>query len=1008
MKGLPLSFAQQRIWRLAQMPSCRMCQTRVHMRLRGALNQNALRAALDRLVARHETLRTTFRTVSGRVLQDVASPDVGFSLGEYRTATDRDGCVPFDLESGPLIRGELAGISADEHLLTIEFHPIVADTWSVGVLVREVMGLYAACCTRSPDAPSPLDCQLRPYVLSERGQMSEEKRKWRREYWGRLLADMPGRLHLPGRKRGVAPGTSSIERVPVRLTAGLYGHLRALAHRRGIPLFVPLLCGWSVLLGRWAERDDVVIGTHMANRSSPELERLMGSFENLVAIRIRFQGQTTVDQLLREVKTLVRKARSHQEVSFEEVAEHVSHSSERPHALQVLMNVNATPREVTYCAELSLPGLQVTDISIETSRSDFELSLSIDEGPGGLCGTLEYARTLFDRETIERMLNGWELLLGEMVVDIYQPVSRLPVMTEWHKTQVITEFNRTATSYRERAVIQQLFEQQVERTPEAVALEHEGRRLTYAQLNRRANQLARYLVSQGVLPDQVVGICVERGLEMVVGLLGVLKAGGASLLLDPNIPSEQLKHVLEDARPQLVLSETELVGLLPVTSAKVMLLDAKLGQMVAFIDEDLQPAELGLTSENLAHVIYTSGSKEGPKGTAMRHRSMVNVTEWYGSAFGAGQGQRVLQFAALGSDTAFQEIFSTLCAGGTLVLLDDWIRRHAVALSEFLDQHAIQRVFLTPLMLQRLAEYCGSVRRAPTSLKDVISVGEQLRVSTEIRLLFRRLANCRLHNHYTCPETHVATAFTLEADSEKWPDLPPIGRPIANTQIYVLDGDMQALPIGVAGEIYIGGANVAKGYLNSPDVTEQRFVADPYGRAAKARVYKTDDLGRWGDDGMIEYLGRRDDQVKIGGSRVELREIESQLVRHSRVKQGLVVPRAVAPGEKQLVAYVTPQGDESPSAEDLRAHLQALLPDYMLPTVFIVLAELPMAPSGKLDRGSLPVPGLDADKGRGQDPPIGRDETIVAKRPSNQPSSTSRAAPRRGDAPTPQYSETSG
>ncbi|MGH8297377.1 MAG: non-ribosomal peptide synthetase, partial [Steroidobacteraceae bacterium] len=443
-------------------------------------------------------------------------------------------------------------------------------------------------------------------------------------------------------------------------------------------------------------------------------------------------------------------------------------------------------------------------------------------------------------------------------------------------------------------------------------------------------------------------------------------------------PSERLQQMLEDAAPAVVLTGAELTGVLPASGAQVIALDERLGHIAGFIDGDLEPSNPGLSSESLVYVIYTSGSTGRPKGTAMRHRSMVNLIEWHRRTFGPGEGARVLQFAALSFDVAFQEVFTTLCTGGTLVLIDEWMRRDVEALTEVLQQRRVGRLFVPPLMLQSLAEYGKSTGQVPASLKDVITAGEQLRVSPEIRELFRHLPGARLHNHYGPTETHVVTAFTLDADPAAWPDLPPIGRPIANTQIYVLDGRMQPVPVGVSGEVYIGGANVARGYLSRPALTAQRFVADPFSLDADARLYKTGDLGRWRADGMLEYLGRNDDQVKIRGYRIELGEIEAQLLRHERVKEAAVVAREDVPGEKRLVAYVTGRGESSPGIEDLRGRLQAVLPEYMVPSVFVVLEKLPLTPSGKLDRRSLPAPELSAYVSHGYEPPRGEVEEVLA------------------------------
>jgi amino acid adenylation domain-containing protein len=980
-----LSAAQQRIVRLDESDPSRGLQTRARLRMCGVLNRAALRAALDRIFVRHEVLRTRFESEDGQIVQRVEPPDSGFPLEEHvqtpnassEAIRDNEAPAPFDLARGPLVRGHLLQTDECEHLLVISLHASVADVWSVGVMLRELVALYNAFCVQASDPlPQPVS-DFSVFASLEREQMSGEKRGWREEYWARVLTDIPETLNLPVKAPRTVTVSSATGRVPVKLPAQLYAQLQALAYRREMPLFVPLLCGWAVLLGRWSGQEDVVIGTRMPNRASPEFERLIGPFENVIALRVRIRDDTTVGQLLKDVKAVVRRGQSHQDVSFEQVAEGLGLSRGCPPRLQALMNVNAS-QEVSRWRELNVTGLKISDVSLETLNSPFELSLSVDEGPDGIAGALEYTEDLFERETIQRLLAGWETLLGELVADVYQPVSRLPIMSEPERRRVVVELNETAAPYPRQLLIHQLFEEQAERTPDWVAAEHEGSRLTYSQLNRRANQLARYLLSQGVGTGQVVGICVERGLAMVVGLLAILKAGGAYLPLDPNYPPDRLQQMLEDAAPAVVLTETERVSVLPAGQAKVIALDQELGQIYGFIGENLQPAKLGLSSESLVYVIYTSGSTGRPKGTAMRHRAVVNLIEWHRGTLAGGQARRVLQFAALSFDVAFQEIFSTLCTGGTLVLLDEWIRRDTRALTDLLINSSIDTLFVPPLMLQSIAEHCKSADRVPASLRDAIVAGEQLRVTAEVRELFGRLEGSRLHNHYGPTETHVVTALTLQGDPRRWPKLPPIGRPIANTQIYVLDGKMQPAPIGVTGEIYIGGANVARGYLNRPELTAQRFVADPYSVDPEATLYKSGDLGRWRVDGALEYLGRNDDQVKIRGFRVELGEIEAQLARHERVKEAAVVVREDVPRDKRLVAYVTSRGDGPPRIEQLRKFLKGALPEYMVPSAFVLLRKLPLTPNGKLDRRVLPAPDLSAYVSRTYEAPLGKMEDVLA------------------------------
>ena len=552
------------------------------------------------------------------------------------------------------------------------------------------------------------------------------------------------------------------------------------------------------------------------------------------------------------------------------------------------------------------------------------------------------------------------------------------MQTEAQYDEVVRRFNDTAARYSQDRVIHELFEEQVRHTPDAAAVVCEDRSLTYAELNIKANQLARYLVNHGVCPDQLVGVCLGRSVETVVALLAILKAGGAYVPLDPNYPLERLRYMLEDALPQVLLVQEELTSVLPDIQAQVIALNAKLKEVDGYGQENLPAAALGLTAEHLVYVIYTSGSTGRPKGTAMPHGSMVNLIQWHRKSFGDAAGKRVLQFAALSFDVAFQETFSTLCTGGTLVIAEEWIRRDPRALAEFLSTHCIERLFVPPLMLQSLAESFQASNVIPAKLRDVITAGEQLRITPEISNLLKRLESCRLHNHYGPTETHVVTSLTLTGDSGEWPALPPIGQPIANTQVYVLNEQQKPVPVGIEGEIYIGGAGMARGYRGRPEQTAERFIADPFSPHSQSRLYKTGDLGRWQDDGMLQYLGRNDDQLKIRGYRIEPGEIEAQLMRHHRVKEAAVLAREDVLGEKRLVAYFTRRGERDPSVEELRAHLKTVLPDYMVPGAFVTLHSLPLTPNGKLDRRALPAPDLTAYTSRDYDAPQGALERVLA------------------------------
>jgi amino acid adenylation domain-containing protein len=506
-------------------------------------------------------------------------------------------------------------------------------------------------------------------------------------------------------------------------------------------------------------------------------------------------------------------------------------------------------------------------------------------------------------------------------------------------------------------LIHHLVEEQALRSPSAIAVEHGRNTLTYFELNRRANDLAHRLRSLGVGMDQFVALCMERSLELIIGVLGILKSGAAYLPLDPSYPPERLQYMVDDSAPSVMVTQTALRPILPKTTAKAIEVDRKLGGTIHRVLKNPSAEDLGLSPQNVIYVIYTSGSTGQPKGTAMRHGSMANLIDWHRRTLPTPVGHRVMQFAALSFDVAFQEIFSTLCAGGTLVLVDEWIRRDPPALLALLRSTAIQRLFAPPLVLQSLADCIIATSAAiPLSLLDIIAAGEQLRISREIRGTFKLLNRCRLHNHYGPTETHVVTTLTLSGDRDEWPESPSIGLALSNTQVRLLDPVGTPVPLGSVGEIYIGGRALARGYLRRPELTAQRFTADALGSEPGARLYRTGDFGKYTEDGLLTYLGRSDAQVKIRGFRVELGEIESLLAHHDDVAEAVVVAKPDASGDKRLVAYVKVRGENGASTEDLRRYLKSALPPYMVPSALMILKSWPLNPNGKLDRSALPEP----------------------------------------------------
>ncbi len=769
----------------------------------------------------------------------------------------------------------------------------------------------------------------------------------------------------------VYAGGAQIQELQADLDAEVSQRVRFNARRYGVSAATIFHAAWGLVVAGIAGRDDIVIGTVLLGRlqGASDAQRTLGMFINTLPLRLKLQCATAAQFVLHTQRELVELLG--QEQASLTIAQRCSGITGSAPLFTTLLNYRHT---VTDPARewASAGGIRMLAIQ---DRTNYPITLSVDDRDTGFSFTAQTDRRIEPQRVIDWLQAALLSLLEALQNAPHRPLFELSILSPADRKE-IEGFNATATAYPKDRLIHELVAEQVARTPSAEAVRHEGRSLTYAQLDASAIRVALELAAQGVGPDRLVGICAERSMEMVIGVLAILKAGGAYLPLDPNYPAERLQYMLEDAAPVMVLTQAHLKSVLPEISAPVLTIEGLLDAT----SEAGVPSPLGYeqSPNSLVYVIYTSGSTGRPKGTAMPHGAMVNLIEWHRERLPLRQGQRVLQFAALSFDVAFQEIFSTLCTGGALVLLDEHVRRDAQALMQLLKAQSIERLFMPPLMLQSLAECFKAQGRAPGRLKEVITAGEQLRISPEIIELFRHLPGCQLHNHYGPTETHVVTALTLTGDPASWPALPSIGRPIANTQIYLLDRHRTPVPVGVSAEIYIAGANVARGYLHRAQLTEERFVRDPFSADAQARMYRTGDVGRWRADGTIEYLGRNDDQVKIRGYRIELGEVERQLARHAAVKEAAVIAREDVPGEKRLAAYVTLRAGEAPSVEELRAHLKSSLPDYMVPSAFVTLERLPLTPSGKLDRRSLPPPQSQAYASERYEAPQGEVEQTLA------------------------------
>ena len=988
------SWSQQRLWFIDELEGGTAgYYIPLAVRLKGVLDRTALERALNALVERHEVLRTVFVSVDGEPRQQIL-PKCPIALhvidlsdrqreereSHVRLQQSEETSRKFNLRSGPLVRACLLRLAQDEHVLLVTMHHIVSDGWSVGVALRELSALYGRFRDGKEDTLQALPIQYADYAQWQREWLQGELSARQLGYWRDRLAGAPPELTLPTDRARPPAQSYRGENVKFGLDASLVRRLRALAHGHDMTLFMVLYAGWAVLLSRLSGLDDIVVGTPVANRQRPELESLIGFFVNTVVLRAGVDTGARLEEFLARVRETTLGAYANQDVPFEKIVEVLQpqRSLGRNPIFQVMFALHNVPR-----SELRFAGLGTTPEDMVDEPAVFDLFVSLEEQGDEVSGYVNYATDLFDGETIQRWMACYTVLLEAMPDGARSLLGELPILPAAERRR-IDEFNATAAPFPRDALIHQLFENEARLHPDAEAVRFAGDVLSYGELDRRANRLASYLVARGVGPDARVGVCVERSIDLVVAVLATLKAGGAYVPLDPNYPAERLHYMLEDAAPKIVLTSEELRAKLPATQSEVVVLGEKLKELVQSTDPVVEPPTVGLSPRDLVYVIYTSGSTGKPKGIAMPHGSMVNLIEWHRRTLPFQSSRRALQFAALSFDVAFQEIFSTLCTGGTLVLLNEWTRRDAGALLQLLASESVERLFLPPLMLQSLAESFRSLAAPLPELRDVITAGEQLRISPEIVGFFSSLPECRLHNHYGPTETHVVTALTLADTPDRWPVLPSIGRPVSNCQIHVLDHRHRPVPIGASGEIYIGGANVARGYLHRPELTAQRFVEDPFSSDTSTRLYRTGDVGCWRADGTIDYLGRNDDQVKIRGYRIELGEIEAQLARHEDVREAAVVARTNDSGQKALVAYLTThegttREGTSPAVEAFRAHLKALLPDYMVPSAFVILDALPLTPSGKLDRRSLPAPDMQAYSVREYEEPQGELERSLAQ-----------------------------
>ncbi len=959
---LVLSFSQQRLWFLDQLdPGQAFYNIPSSVRLRGKLNVPALRNSIAELMRRHEILRTSFVEMNGRPIMVIA-PQISVPLpmvdlselpsaqqeSELRRLANEIARLPFDLARGPLFRTALLKLAAEDHVVLFTMHHIISDGWSVNILMQEMGVLYQAFVQGQPSPLPELPIQFADYAHWQRNWLTGELLEKQLLYWKKSLANAPALLELPTDRPRPAVKTFNGSLRSFEIDRELAGRIEQLSQQHGTTLFMTLLAAFQTLLYRYSGQSDISVGTPIANRTRKEVEGLIGFFANTLVLRTDLSGDPSFVELLRRVKGVCLGAYQNQDVPFEKLVEQIQPERNLSHTplFQVMFILQNNPR-----SSIQSSGLEMIPIMSEIGTTQFDLTLSLEPGAEGIAGVLEYNTDLFNGETIEQMVQHFVNLLRQVVVAPEQSISRVPLLSPEEYERYVYEWNNTAAPYPDHSCVHELFEAQVERTPDAIALVFEDQKLTYRQLNQRANQLAHHLQKLGVGPEVVVGISVDRSIEMVVGLLGIMKAGGAYLPIDPAYPSERIVYMLSDAELKVLLTQQKLLPRLPLNGTKAICLDRD-WDLIA-MEDDTNPIG-GATIDNLAYMIYTSGSTGKPKGVMLRHRGLCNLTHSQIQDFAVTPDSRVLQFASFSFDASVSEIFMALLTGATLYLASRDTLLSTPDLIELFQREKITTVTLPPSLLKVL----------PTEglehLATIISAGEACTKDIALRWSKGR----RLLNAYGPTETTIGVTSYLV---EKIPDeclTIPIGRPIQNTQLYILDQNLNPVPRGVRGELFIGGIGVGRGYHHRPDLTAEKFIPDPFSKVPGARLYRTGDLTRFLPDGTIEFLGRIDHQVKVRGFRIELGEIESALLEHPAMQHAVVLAKPVRPGsaDHRLIAYIVPKPSTTLTSSDLTEFLKAKLPEYSIPSIFIRLDAMPLTPNNKVDRKALPDPDFSSDE----------------------------------------------
>lgn len=970
-----LSFAQQRLWFLDQLePGSPFYNIPEAVRLQGILDTSALQQSLMEVVQRHDILRTTFDVVDEQAVQIVTSAD-HFQLSlielqdiplsereaELHQRMKEEAQRPFDLTRGPLLRATLLRLNPTDHVLLLVVHHIIADGWSMGIFVHEVATCYSSIGNTQPISLPDLPVQYADFSHWQREWLQSGVLDRQMNYWKQQLSGELPVLDVPTDRPRPAVLTAWGARHPLSLPNALTEQLKTFSQQEGVTLFMTLLTAFQILLARYTRQEDILIGSPIANRNRGELEPLIGCFVNTLVLRADLSGNPTVRNLLQHVRKMTQDAYAHQDVPFEKLVEelHPERDMSRTPLFQVLFVLQNMPQPVIDHSDVTMQRLMV-----DSGTAKFDITLELFDDSTGLNGSFEYNTMLFNAGTITRMAEHFETLLKGMVEHPDQRIGALPLLSQREQQQLLHRSQTNTPTFSRNMCLHTLFERQAAQTPDTTAVVYEGTYLSYNTLNQRANQVAHHLQHLGVGPNVLVGLSVERSLDLVIGLLAILKAGGAYVPLDPTYPPERLGFMIADAQMPVILTQKHIADQLPDHQATLVCIDdATLLATTAVENPDSQ-----VTTHDLAYIIYTSGSTGQPKGTLVTHahvdRLFTATQDWY--HFDTRDVWTL--FHSFAFDFSVWELWGALLYGGRLVIVPYMTSRSPEAFYQLLMDEQVTVLNQTPSAFEQLIHIDNeALQNIPQTLRLVIFGGEALDLQT-LQPWFARHGDThpQLVNMYGITETTVHVTYRPIKASDLTTGLGSvIGVPIPDLQLYVLDQYQKLLPTGIPGELYVGGAGVAEGYLNRPELTKERFIVNPCvdhqpsvtnGASSAARLYKTGDLVRYRANGELEYLGRIDQQVKIRGFRIELGDIEAALTQYAGIRTAVVLAREDTPGEKRLVGYIVPHTDQEIMVSDVRAFLQTRVPEYMVPSAFVVITELPLTSNGKLDRRALPLP----------------------------------------------------